>query len=54
MSALNTKRIVLAARPAGKPQETDFRLEEVPLPDPGPGQLNFQTVSGNDRPRMSA
>ena len=32
-------RIVLAARPAGEPVATDFRVEHVPVPSPGPGQV---------------
>ena len=39
MSTSITRRIVLAARPKGKPQSSDFRLEEMPLPAPGPGQM---------------
>jgi NADPH-dependent curcumin reductase CurA len=38
-----TMRVVLAARPVGKPKGTDFRLEEVPVPDPGAGQLLLRT-----------
>ncbi|HET6412838.1 MAG TPA: NADP-dependent oxidoreductase [Anaeromyxobacter sp.] len=33
------RRIVLAARPRGRPQLTDFRLEEAPLPSPGEGEV---------------
>ena len=32
-------QIVLAARPKGKPQLTDFRLEEVTIPTPSSGQV---------------
>ena len=32
------RRIVLARRPKGEPAETDFRIEEVAMPEPGPGQ----------------
>src|SRR6476661_366821 len=32
-------QIVLAARPKGKPTLSDFRLEEVAIPTPGPGQF---------------
>ena len=42
MSAVN-RRIVLAARPHGEPTPTDFRLEEVPVPSPGPGQVLLRT-----------
>jgi NADPH-dependent curcumin reductase len=33
------RRIVLARRPPGEPAESDFRIEEVPVPEPGPGQF---------------
>jgi hypothetical protein len=33
------RQIVLAARPQGKPQLTDFRLEETEIPTPASGQL---------------
>jgi len=33
------RQIVLAARPRGKPQLTDFRLEEAAIPTPGAGQV---------------
>lgn len=36
---LLNRRIVLAARPKGEPQETDFRLEEAPAPQPAEGQV---------------
>ncbi|HXQ31937.1 MAG TPA: NADP-dependent oxidoreductase [Steroidobacteraceae bacterium] len=38
MSAIN-RRIVLASRPSGAAREDNFRLESVPVPDPGPGQV---------------
>ncbi len=38
------RRIVLAARPVGEPKPSDFRLEEVPIPEPGPGQLLLRTL----------
>jgi NADPH-dependent curcumin reductase CurA len=34
-----SRQIVLAARPHGKPQLTDFRLEETAIPTPSAGQL---------------
>jgi NADPH-dependent curcumin reductase CurA len=37
-------RIVLASRPSGKPNESDFRLEALPLPQPGPGQVLLRTL----------
>jgi NADPH-dependent curcumin reductase CurA len=33
------RQIVLAARPRGKPELTDFRLEETPIPSPNSGQI---------------
>ena len=33
------RQIVLAARPKGKPDVTDFRLEETTIPTPASGQL---------------
>jgi NADPH-dependent curcumin reductase len=33
------RHIVLAARPQGKPQLTDFRPEETAIPTPASGQL---------------
>jgi NADPH-dependent curcumin reductase CurA len=37
------RRIVLAARPEGNPRPADFRLEEVPVPEPGDGELLLET-----------
>jgi len=34
-----TREIQLAARPRGEPQDSDFRLAETELPDPGPDQV---------------
>ncbi|HQR05577.1 MAG TPA: NADP-dependent oxidoreductase [Gemmatales bacterium] len=39
MASSVARRIVLAARPKGKPQPGDFRLEEMPIPTPGEGQV---------------
>jgi NADPH-dependent curcumin reductase len=36
-------RIVLAARPKGKPLETDFRIEKLPIPKPRQKELLLQT-----------
>ena len=36
------RQIVLAARPQGKPQLTDFRLEETAIPAPSAGQVLLQ------------
>lgn len=34
-----SREIHLAARPQGEPVESDLRLAEVEVPDPGPGEL---------------
>jgi NADPH-dependent curcumin reductase len=39
MTATLARQIVLAARPNGKPQLTDFRLEETEIPTPAAGKL---------------
>src|SRR5208337_4530605 len=39
MTAAKARQIVLAARPQGKPQLTDFRLEETAIPTPNAGQV---------------
>jgi NADPH-dependent curcumin reductase CurA len=39
MTTSIARQIVLAARPQGKPQLTDFRLEETAIPTPASGQL---------------
>src|SRR3954451_17972693 len=38
------KRIVLAARPVGEPNESDFRIEDTPVPTPGPGEMLLRTL----------
>jgi hypothetical protein len=36
------QRIVLASRPTGRVTPGNFRLERIPLPEPGPGQLRVR------------
>jgi NADPH-dependent curcumin reductase CurA len=43
MSEIN-RRIVLAERPQGRPGPHNFRLEESPAPEPGPGELLSRTI----------
>ncbi len=43
MSDVN-RRIVLASRPHGAPKPEDFRLETVPRPEPGDGEVLLQTL----------
>src|SRR5215469_9827249 len=38
------RRILLAARPTGEPKDTDFRLEEVDIPEPGEGHVLLRTL----------
>jgi NADPH-dependent curcumin reductase CurA len=38
------RRIVLASRPVGEPKPENFRLEEFPVPKPGPGEVLLRTV----------
>jgi NADPH-dependent curcumin reductase CurA len=38
------RRVVLARRPQGPPRREDFRLEEMPLPAPGPGEVLARTL----------
>ncbi len=39
-----TQRIVLASRPVGAPTLENFRLEELPIGQPGPGQMLLRTL----------
>lgn len=39
MNDTQVQKVVLAARPKGKPIPTDFRLETIPVPQPGTGQM---------------
>lgn len=43
MTDVLATRIVLAARPNGKPIDTDFRIEKLPIPQPGANELLLQT-----------
>jgi NADPH-dependent curcumin reductase CurA len=38
------KRILLAARPVGEPKESDFCIEEMPVPTPVAGELLLRTL----------
>ena len=38
------KRVLLAARPVGEPKESDFRIEEMPVPTAGAGQMLLRTL----------
>jgi NADPH-dependent curcumin reductase CurA len=38
------RRVVLVRRPPGEPAESDFRIEEAPVPEPGPGQILVRVI----------
>jgi hypothetical protein len=38
------KRVLLAARPVGEPKESDFRIEDMPVAEPGPGRMLLRTL----------
>jgi len=38
------RRVVLARRPPAEVAETDFRIEEAAVPEPGPGQMLVRVV----------
>lgn len=38
------RRIVLASRPRGEPADENFRIEEVPVPQPAGGQVLLKTI----------
>jgi len=44
MSDTTGLRIVLASRPDGRPQPTDFRIEQVPVPTPGEGEVLLRVL----------
>ncbi|MBB94085.1 MAG: NADP-dependent oxidoreductase [Rhodobacteraceae bacterium] len=52
------RRIVLASRPSAAPEPANFRLEEVALPEPGPGEVlvkvEYMSLDPYMRGRMSA
>jgi NADPH-dependent curcumin reductase len=38
------RRVVLINRPRGEPSESDFRIEEAPIPEPGPKEILVRIV----------
>jgi NADPH-dependent curcumin reductase len=38
------KRILLASRPVGEPKDSDLRIEDMPVPAPGPGEMLLRTL----------
>jgi NADPH-dependent curcumin reductase CurA len=39
-----TRQIKLAAKPVGMPKESDFRIDEAPMPEPADGQVLVKTT----------
>jgi NADPH-dependent curcumin reductase CurA len=52
MAGRVNRQIILAARPHGEPKESDFRLVETPIPEPGPGQMLLRTLDLSLDPYM--
>jgi hypothetical protein len=44
MSAETNRQVLLAARPQGAPKDSDFKLVEAPVPEPGPGEMLLRTI----------
>jgi NADPH-dependent curcumin reductase CurA len=44
MTPKTCRRVVLARRPPGEPAETDFRVEEIPVPEPGPNEALVRVI----------
>src|SRR5262249_33523674 len=44
MTIARNRQIRLAARPRGEPTPEDFKLGEVEVPEPGPGQMLLRTI----------
>jgi NADPH-dependent curcumin reductase len=38
------RQVLLAARPVGAPKDSDFRLVETDIPQPGPGEMRLRTI----------
>ena len=49
---IRTREVQLAARPVGEPKESDFRLVETELADPGPGEILVRNLAMSVDPYM--
>ena len=49
---MKSRQVLLAARPAGAPKAGDFRLVEVDVPDPGPGEVLVRNLYMSVDPYM--
>src|SRR5215469_15293627 len=38
------RQILLASRPSGEPSQENFKLAEIEIPKPGPGQMLLRTI----------
>src|SRR5690349_6044056 len=44
MPSGRNRRIVLASRPKGEPEDSNFRVEETEIPAPGEGEVLLRTL----------
>lgn len=44
MAGNTNRQILFASRPKGEPKDSDFKLVETPIPEPGPGEMLLRTV----------
>ena len=49
---MRSRQVLLAARPAGAPRPSDFRLVEVDVPEPGPGEILVRNIYMSVDPYM--
>ncbi len=49
---MTSRQVLLAARPAGAPKPADFRLVEVDVPEPGPGEILVRNIYMSVDPYM--
>jgi NADPH-dependent curcumin reductase CurA len=52
MANLTNRKFTLATRPVGMPKESDFKLVETPVLDPGPGELLVKALYVSVDPYM--
>src|SRR5262245_65574518 len=49
---MKSRQVLLASRPAGTPTPADFRLVEVDVPEPGPGEIMVRNIYMSVDPYM--
>ncbi|HWM78270.1 MAG TPA: NADP-dependent oxidoreductase, partial [Methylomirabilota bacterium] len=49
---MKSRQVLLAARPAGTPKPADFRLVEVDVREPGPGEILVRNIYMSVDPYM--